>query len=138
MLTSDDPEILGKEVILNSIFKAITNFWNEERMPIKLKEVILPPFIKDTNEDEHDPNNYRTISLMNTILKIYEGIIHKRLVKFLEGKQWFSNFQAAYRKSRSTVDHIFVLQELFLEYRINKNTKNGTQRSYLYVSGLWI
>ena len=49
------------------MFKAITNFWNEEKMPSKLKEVILRPFIKDTNEDEHDPNNYRTISLMNTI-----------------------------------------------------------------------
>ena len=65
---------------------------------------------------------------MNTTLKIYEGIIHKRLVNFLEGKQWFSKYQAAYRKSRSTVDQIFVLQELFLEYRINKTTRNGTPK----------
>ena len=45
LLTSDDPEILGKEVILNSLFKGITNLWNDEKMPSKLKEVILRPFI---------------------------------------------------------------------------------------------
>jgi len=49
----------------------------------------LRPFIKDTTKDEQDPNNYRTISLLNTMLKIYEGIIHKRLTNFLEGKKWF-------------------------------------------------
>ena len=74
-------------------------------------------------------NNYRTISLLNTMLKIYEGIIHKRLTNFLEGKKWFSSFQAAYRKSRSTVDHILVLQELFLEYRMNKFTRSGNRKT---------
>ena len=98
-LTSDDPEILGNEAILKSIFKVICTFWDKENIPPKLKQVILRPFIKDTNEDEHDPSNYRTISLLNTVLKIYEGIIHKRLTHFLEGKQWFSSFQEAYRNS---------------------------------------
>ena len=97
-------------------------------MPKKLKEVILRPFIKDVTKDIHDPNNYRTISLLNTILKIYEGIIHKRLICFLEKKHWFSPYQSAYRKSRSTVDHIMVLQELFLEYRFNKTTRSGNPK----------
>ena len=120
----DDPEILGSTDILKNVFKVISSFWGEERVPCKVKEVILRPFIKDDTTDEHDPTNYRTISLLNTLLKIYEGIIHKRLACFLERKRWFSQYQSAYRKSRSTVDHIFVLQELFLEYRLEKFTRN--------------
>ena len=86
-LTSDDPEIFGEELVLESIYKVISNFWDSEKIPPELKKVILRPFIKDTTGDEHDPSNYRTISLFNTMLKIYEGIIHKRFTIFLEEKK---------------------------------------------------
>ena len=36
-----------------------------------------------------------------------------------------SSFQSAYRPRKSTSDHIFVLQELFFEYRFNKVGKRG-------------
>ena len=124
-LLESDEEILGGSVILQNVFKLISRFWEKEQVPSELKKVILRPFIKDSSEEEHDPNNYRTISLLNTLFKIYEGIIHNRLSCFLEKKQWFSYVQSAYRKSRSTVDNILVLQELFLEYRFNKTRRSG-------------
>ena len=43
----------------------------------------------------------------------------------LESELLISNVQAAYRPRKSTADHIFVLQELFLEYRFNKFGKRG-------------
>ena len=92
LLSLDDPEILGSTDILKKVFEVISSFWGLERVPLKVKEVILRPFIKDSTKDEHDPTNYRTISLLNTLLKIYEGIIHQRLADFLERKHWFSPY----------------------------------------------
>ena len=44
---------------------------------------------------------------------------------YLEKELLLSPVQAGYRPKKSTVDHIFVLQELFLEYRFNKIGKRG-------------
>ena len=35
--TSDDPEILGEELVIESIYKVISNFWDSEKIPPKLK-----------------------------------------------------------------------------------------------------
>ena len=43
----------------------------------------------------------------------------------LESEFLISPVQAAYRPRKSTSDHIFVLHELFLEYRFNKVGKRG-------------
>ena len=43
----------------------------------------------------------------------------------LESEFLISSVQAAYRPGKSTSDHLFVLQELFLEYRFNKVGKRG-------------
>ena len=58
-------------------------------------------------------------------MKLYEALIKARLVGWLESKDFISPVQAAYRKNRSTCDHILVIQELFLEYRLNKCGPRG-------------
>ena len=62
-------------------------------------------------------------------MKIYEGLIKRRLVSKLESQRLLSPIQAAYRKGRSTCDHLLLLQELFLGHRISK----GAQKRSLYV-----
>ena len=51
---------------------------------------------------------------------IYEALICKRLLSYLERNKLLSPFQATYRRCRSTHDHILTLHEIFLEYRYNK------------------
>ena len=58
-------------------------------------------------------------------MKIYEGMICKRITLRLEKENTFSCTQAAFRINRSTADHIFILQELFIEYRFNKIGPRG-------------
>ena len=52
----------------------------------------------------------------------------------LESELLISSVQAAYRPRKSTADHIFVLQELFLEYRFNKfGKREGCIKKPLYL-----
>ena len=59
-----------------------------------------------------DPNNYRGISLLPCLSKIFCKVINNRLVKFAESNSLQYEEQAAYRKGYSTIDQIFVLQTL--------------------------
>ena len=125
----DDPSFLEDNIfMLNCILSMINSLWKSERVPPTLKQSILRPIIKKTDADPTNPANYRPISLLNTIMKVYEASIKKRLTSRLETLQKLSPVQAAYRTNRSTCDHLLVIQELFLEYRF----KPGAQKRPLY------
>ena len=60
------------------------DFWFNDRVPPDLKRTVLRPFLKDSTKDASDPSNYRPISLLNSIMKIYESVICGRIVSRLE------------------------------------------------------
>ena len=61
--------------------------------------------------------------MLNVIMKVYEHIIKVRLTAYLEETNYFTTAQAAYRKRRSTADHILVIQEVFYYYRYKKGNQ---------------
>ena len=121
----DELETKAKLSSLEFIFKILEDFWFNESVPRDFKRTILRPFLKNEDKNQNNPENYRPISLLNSLMKIYEGMIRSRLTKFLEEKNVFSPYQAAYRKNRSIFDHFFVLHEIFLEYRFFKIGPRG-------------
>ncbi len=68
-----------------------------------------------------DPNNYRGISLLPCLSKIFCKLLNNRLVKFAELMDLQHEEQAAYRKGYSTIDQIFVLQSLVQKQTCQKN-----------------
>ena len=88
--TTDDltsPE--QKVVLLRFIFNILSDFWFNENVPRDFKRTVLRPFLKDSDKPSSDPSNYRPISLLNTVMKIYEGIICRRIVTFLNVSRFF-------------------------------------------------
>ena len=69
---------------------------------LKLAKVI--PIYK--GEDHCSPNNYRPISLLSPISKIFETLISKRLNKYLEEQKILVDEQLGFRKSHSTTHAI--------------------------------
>lgn len=68
----------------------------------KLAKVI--PIYK--NGERSDPNNYRPISLIPTLAKVFEYILFRQVYNFFESNNFFSNSQFGFRCGRSTTDAI--------------------------------
>ena len=64
-----------------------------------------------------DLNNYRPISILSPINKIFETILHKRLIEFWEKHSLFYNSQFGFRKHHSTNHAITHLFESVLKQR---------------------
>ena len=62
--------------------------------------------------DPTDPANYRPITLLSCLGKLFTSIINNRLQLFAEKYDKISQNQAGFRKGFSTVDHIFALNML--------------------------
>ena len=58
------------------------------------------------------PINYRPITLLSCISKLFTSILNNRLNTFLEENRILLENQAAYRKRYSTLDHILTLNSL--------------------------
>ena len=70
---------------------------------------------------EEDPNNYRGITLLNTIAKIFTSIINNRILNWVEDNNILNETQFGFRKGRRTSDGHFILLSLIENFRHTKN-----------------
>jgi hypothetical protein len=78
--------------------------------------------IPKPGRDHSDPSNYRRISLLSSISKIFERIILRRLNAFISGHNVFPNHQFGFRAAHSTFHQL---------NRVDRHVKNRrTQRKY--------
>ena len=65
---------------------------------------------------QFNPSNYRGITLLSCLGKLFTMCINVRLTKFISDQNIIGEEQAAFREEYSTIDHIFVLNELINIY----------------------
>lgn len=58
-----------------------------------------------------DPNEYRPISLTSCLCKLFEKIIHDRIIIFLNEQKIITKCQSGFRKNRSTKDHLLFMTQ---------------------------
>lgn len=95
-----DNWVLYIVILFNKIFK-------EQKVPESWTNIITKMIYK--KGDKNNPENYRPISLVNTITKIFTLILYKRIYRWAEKNKKIPEWQAGFREGRSTLDHIFVL-----------------------------
>ena len=90
--------------IITLIAKPITHIFNSSlntgNLPTQLKLAKVIPIFKAGDPDNAD--NYRPISLLCTFSKIFEKIVAKRLLSYIEKHKILNNFQFGFRKQHST------------------------------------
>ena len=63
-----------------------------------------------------EPNNYRAISLINSLCKIFVNVLTKRLTNWCEDNSVIEESQAGFRSQYSTIDNIFTLNGIIQKY----------------------
>ena len=59
--------------------------------------------------------SYRPISLMSSIMKLFEQVIERRLCSYLEDIGFINKYQSGFRQNKSTDDHLFWLSQSVME-----------------------
>ena len=67
----------------------------------------MVPVFKNVGE-RSAAKNYRPVSLLSVVSKVFEKLVNNRIVDHLEKCGLFSDFQYGFRSSRSTADLLTV------------------------------
>ena len=72
---------------------------------------IIRPIYKNKGSPQ-DCNNYRPITILSHLGKLFTSLLNNRLNKYLEENTILEENQAGFRAKYATTDHIFVLYKL--------------------------
>lgn len=98
----------------DSFLKHLLTFYNSiysrGEVPESFKKSIVFPLHK--KGDVQDVKNYRGLSFIDCVGKIFTSLLNNRLTLWLENKSIITECQAGFRKGYSTVDNIFNLTSI--------------------------
>ncbi|UYV74491.1 K02A2.6-like [Cordylochernes scorpioides] len=94
-------------IYLRNLFNKILG---TSQVPQQWTKTIIHPIFK--NGDPDNPSNYRGISLISNLSKLFTSILKTRLNDWMERKSILAENQAGFRKGYSCQDHIFTLVSL--------------------------
>ena len=97
--------------ILALIFNEI---FNSGTFPKSRCESILVPIYKSGSHD--DPSNYRGISLINVMYKIFSSILNDRIYHWADSFELIDESQAGFGAGYSVIDNLFTLQSMIEKY----------------------
>ena len=80
---------------------------------------VIKPIYKNKGSPQN-PENYRPISLLSCLGKLFTCIINNRLKKYADETNLINETQAGFRKNFSTADNIFILKSLIDIVQSNK------------------
>ena len=114
--------IISTKHIFVSIYRKLFNLILENGIVPRdwVKGNIIPIYKNKGNKNL--PNNYRPVTLLSCIGKLFTSIINSRLTKFLEENRNLNETQSGFRKEYSIIDTIMAFHSLF-EYFKSKKRK---------------
>ena len=110
----DELSVKPFQCVADKFASILANIFNssiqEGVFPAGLKLAKCIPIHK--GEDPLNPSNYRPISILNFSSKIFEKILHTRLITYLDNNKLIYNNQFGYRKNHSTSQAVLSVTEL--------------------------
>ena len=98
-----------KNTLLQPLHDVLCQCWREGTVPQDMRDAKIVTLYKNKG-DRSDCNNYRGISLLSVVGKLYARAVLARLQKLAE--RVYPESQCGFRAERSTVDMIFSLLQL--------------------------
>ena len=113
----------GKEALIQPLHELLCLCWEEGYVPQDMRDANIVTLYKNKG-DRSDCNNYRGISLLSIVGKVFARVVLARLQTL--ASRVYPESQCGFRASRSTVDMIFSLRQL--------QEKCQEQRMPLYIA----
>ena len=102
--------LMSKYLIKPVLCKLFNNILNTGNFPeIWLRSIIIPVFKKG---NQNDPGNYRGISLVSHMGKLFTSLLNNRLTKWSENSSVLTDAQFGFSPGYGTTDAIFSLHSL--------------------------
>ena len=100
--------------ILSYLHKLFNSILSKGEYPKLWSKTVIVPIHKKGSIS--NPDNFRGISLISVLSKVFSSIIDDRLLTWLEDRQIIVEAQAGFRKGYSTLDNMFVLHGIVHKY----------------------
>ena len=97
------------EELLTLLFRKI---FESGLTPSSWNLALIKPIPKNSMTDPRIPVEYRGISLLSTVYKLYTGILNNRIVNVAESKGIYVEEQNGFRKLRSCEEHLFSITSI--------------------------
>ena len=130
---TSDPDCIPVVVLKNCepqlsyiLAKLLNKCHKESCFPDCWKVSSVLPVFKNVGE-RSTAKNYRPVSLLSVVSKVFEKLVNNRIVDHLEKCGLFSDFQYGFKSSRSTADLLTVVSNRIVRV-FNKSgvTRAGT------------
>ena len=110
------------DIMSNIFHEDINKCFSESFFPDDLKRAeVIPVFKKDIKKDSKTlKENYRPVSILSNISKIYETCLYNELSNYFE--DLFSDYQFGFRKGISAQQCLIILIETWKKYIDNKES----------------
>ena len=116
----------AEHVVIPFLTKLFNHIFNTGNFPESWSKAVIIPLFK--KGDKNNPENYRGISLLSIVSKVFTSILNNRLTKWAEQEHKICEEQAGFRKNYGTSDHIFTLVSMI------KQCLFGSKKSKFYVA----
>ena len=116
-------DMLPSEVFFNAssvllIHSLFEKCFESGILPDTWSESVIKPILKNKSNDPRIPLNYRGISLIPTMCKLFSMILNERLTKVIESLDIICDEQNGFRKQRACIDHLFVLTSIIKNRKV--------------------
>ncbi len=105
-------EVLKSDAIIGALYAFFQLCFDSGRIPSIWTQSVISPIPKNRTSDPRVPLNYRGISLLSCVYKIYSSILNHRLITFFDDNNIIHDEQNGFRGNRSCIDHIYTLSSI--------------------------
>ena len=109
----------GGDQVTVIMWQLIQTCFETEKIPSQWMKGIIFPIYKAG--DGRKPDNYRGISLLSVVAKVYTAVLHRRLSQWCEENNIISEEQGGFRPGRGCADQIYVLWNILMN-RVGQKT----------------